>query len=307
MLITFCGRIPCPTLCTIGMQGEHNAETLTFAGLPVIEDGVATLNVVLPNGTADVLAITDDAVTITRNITLPGPVTGWVTIQKGTEIVWKSERFVMRVGQLPDIDTPIEQQYPSVVEQAVEAIQEAGRLIGGVPAGGTTGQILSKKTGSDYDTEWTDAKGGGLPSGGTTGQVLTKTQDGAAWETIRKVPGIIGNAYSVLFDEWGTLTWEDLAYILSISEDDGEEIIWISDVGDLWNAYYSGRPIRIIDKDGSDNIYTLEGVFVNHSTEPDDEYRLAIRRLKIDGTWDERQFAVTYDGDFGSYIGREIH
>ena len=35
----------------------------------------------------------------------------------------------------------------------------------GVPTGGTTGQVLSKKSGTDYDTEWTDPSGGG---GGTT-------------------------------------------------------------------------------------------------------------------------------------------
>lgn len=304
MIIQFSGRVPSPSLCSIGMEGEHNAETLYFRGLPEIDGGTAALNVVLPNGTADVLSITDGFVTITRNTTLAGPVTAWVTIQHGTDLVWKSERFTMRVGDLPDIDTPIQQQYPSFVEQAIEDIREAGQLIGGVPAGGSTGQVLAKKSGTDYDTEWTDAQGGGLPSGGTTGQVVTKTADGAAWESIRKVPGIIGNAYSVLFDEWGTLTWEDLAYTLAISEEDNEEIIWISDASDLWNAYYSGRPIRITDKDGSDNIYTLEGFFVNQSGE-NDEYRLAIRRLKIDGTWDERQFTATYDGDSGAYIGRE--
>lgn len=31
----------------------------------------------------------------------------------------------------------------------------------GVPAGGTTGQVLKKKSGTDYDTEWGDAEGGG--------------------------------------------------------------------------------------------------------------------------------------------------
>ena len=31
----------------------------------------------------------------------------------------------------------------------------------GVPAGGTAGQVLAKKSGTDYDTEWTDAGGGG--------------------------------------------------------------------------------------------------------------------------------------------------
>ena len=54
----------------------------------------------------------------------------------------------------------------------------------GVPAGGTVGQVLAKKSGTDYDTEWTDQTGGGgggtdLPAGGMTGQVLTKQSDGS--------------------------------------------------------------------------------------------------------------------------------
>lgn len=32
----------------------------------------------------------------------------------------------------------------------------------GVPVGGTTGQVLAKKTNTDYDTEWIDETGGGL-------------------------------------------------------------------------------------------------------------------------------------------------
>ena len=59
MNISFAGRIPTPSIGTIGMEGEHNAETLYFRGLPEIDGGTAALNVVLPNGTADVLTITD--------------------------------------------------------------------------------------------------------------------------------------------------------------------------------------------------------------------------------------------------------
>ena len=35
----------------------------------------------------------------------------------------------------------------------------------GVPAGGTVGQILSKKSGTDYDTEWVNQSGGGTTGG----------------------------------------------------------------------------------------------------------------------------------------------
>ena len=54
----------------------------------------------------------------------------------------------------------------------------------GVPIGGTTGQVLTKKTEADYDTEWTDPQGGGsgLPEGGTTGAILTiDTEGNPAW------------------------------------------------------------------------------------------------------------------------------
>ena len=42
----------------------------------------------------------------------------------------------------------------------------------GVPAGGTAGQVLAKKTGTDYDTEWTTPQSGGVTSiGGATGAI----------------------------------------------------------------------------------------------------------------------------------------
>lgn len=47
----------------------------------------------------------------------------------------------------------------------------------GVPEGGTAGQILKKKSGDDFDTEWVDPEEASLPAGGTTGQVLAKKSD----------------------------------------------------------------------------------------------------------------------------------
>ena len=302
MTITFEGRVPHPGYASIGMDGEHNAEVITLEGLPEHDGKTVVLNIILANGTADALAVTDGQVTITRNTTLPGTATAWVSILDGTDYVWKSEKILLRVGQLPDIDTPIEQQYPGIVEQAVQAIEEAGQLIGGVPAGGSEGQILSKKTGADYDTEWTDAQGGGLPSGGTTGQLLRKTSNdegAAAWETVRTVPGSLGNPYSVLFDEWGTSTWEYIAYYINITMDGDDQIIIIDDAGDFWNNYYTGRPIRVIDISESDNFYTMTGL---HDTQ-DDEYLIEIRRLQGDGRWDIRHFLFSYED--GIFIGRE--
>ena len=54
-----------------------------------------------------------------------------------------------------------------------------------VPVGGTSGQVLTKKSGTDYDAEW-KTPGVALPAGGTAGQILTKngsTNGDASWKT----------------------------------------------------------------------------------------------------------------------------
>lgn len=43
----------------------------------------------------------------------------------------------------------------------------------GVPTGGTTGQVLAKKSGSDYDTEWVNQSGGGGGTGSVTSVAMT--------------------------------------------------------------------------------------------------------------------------------------
>ena len=62
----------------------------------------------------------------------------------------------------------------------------------GVPSGGTTGQVLKKKSNNDYDTEWVNESGGsGLPSGGTLGQLLRKnsaTDEDASWSSDTFIP-----------------------------------------------------------------------------------------------------------------------
>lgn len=63
----------------------------------------------------------------------------------------------------------------------------------GVPDGGTTGQILKKKSNTDYDFEWggTIDPAAAVPAGGTTGQYLKKNSDAdydAEWEDIN-IPG----------------------------------------------------------------------------------------------------------------------
>lgn len=119
--VIFEGRDPKPHSFSVGMQGEHNAETIAFEGLP--EYGTPALNVILPDGTGDVLNITDGHVTLTRNHTPEGgTLTAWITEVNGNDLVWKSEKFYMSVGTLPEIEGPVEQRYPDFVEQAISDV-----------------------------------------------------------------------------------------------------------------------------------------------------------------------------------------
>lgn len=65
------------------------------------------------------------------------------------------ERSIMPTGDVP---TPV-QNWIDAAEDVLEEVEEA------IPAGGTTGQVLAKKSDADRDTEWVDQTGGG---GGTT-------------------------------------------------------------------------------------------------------------------------------------------
>lgn len=54
----------------------------------------------------------------------------------------------------------------------------------GIPNGGTTGQVLKKKSNTDYDTEWQDEEGGAVDSvNGKTGEVELNAEDVGAYST----------------------------------------------------------------------------------------------------------------------------
>lgn len=60
---------------------------------------------------------------------------------------------------------------------------------GGIPAGGSTGQVLQKSSGEDYALEWGTVAG--IPSGGTTGQVLRKSSNNnyaVEWGSVGTLP-----------------------------------------------------------------------------------------------------------------------
>lgn len=61
----------------------------------------------------------------------------------------------------------------------------------GVPTGGSTGQVLSKASATDYDTEWVDPSGGGfVPARDTATVTTTSLNNGDTWDgTVTLKPG----------------------------------------------------------------------------------------------------------------------
>lgn len=121
-VIRFSGRRPIPERIAIGMEGEHLAEELVVVNLPEIGEGqTETIDVVSHDGSvADALLLTDHKVTLTRTtMSMTGLLTAWAVVQIGTDVVWKSEKFLMEVKALPDADGMIEQQYPTAFEEAM--------------------------------------------------------------------------------------------------------------------------------------------------------------------------------------------
>lgn len=87
---------------------------------------------------------------------------------------------------------------------------EAGDYVatanGGVPAGGTTGQVLSKVDGTDHNVEWADAGSGGsgdISGSGAAGQnaVFTGTKTITSYDTFTysQVGGFVTRASSFVF------------------------------------------------------------------------------------------------------------
>lgn len=71
----------------------------------------------------------------------------------------------------------------------------------GVPAGGTTGQLLAKNSNTDYDTEWVDTPDG-LPSQtGNSGKYLTTDGTVASWGTVASGGGATGGGTDKVFYE----------------------------------------------------------------------------------------------------------
>ena len=132
----------------------------------------------------------------------------------GATIVWVGDQISANGVLGPSLTGPTGPEGPTgpagatgaTGPQGIQGIQGIQGDPGeGVPAAGTMGQVLTKTSDTDYDTEWADATGSSLPAGGTTGQVLAKASDAdddVAW--VDQSGGNIGGWYENYFSSTTT-------------------------------------------------------------------------------------------------------
>lgn len=108
----------------------------------------------------------------------------------------------------------------------------------GIAIGGTTGQILQKKSDTDYDTEWVDNKGGGLPEGGTQGSILTLNSNlEPIWTpTNAYSPAVIGGS-SLHFNSASGIASSKTPLVLQV-EGDGYGLLEVSESLNGRHMYY---------------------------------------------------------------------
>lgn len=109
------------------------------------------------------------------------PDSGWNVIQNG-EISEQSQQEA----------TPTLLEQIAAVAQSVRDDADNGVFDGaGVPEGGTAGQFLKKKSGTDYDTEWADTAAPVLSVNGKTGAVELDAYDVDALPNTTVIPAYL--------------------------------------------------------------------------------------------------------------------
>lgn len=110
------------------METDSGAEALRFL-LPQIADSQsAQLMMLLPDGTAEILQIRDGVAVIpARIVEIPGQCRCWVEILGGDKAVWNSELLYLNIGDLPPVAERTQTQYPTAIQDALDACVQAER------------------------------------------------------------------------------------------------------------------------------------------------------------------------------------
>jgi len=131
----------------------------------------------------------------------------------------------------------------------------------GVPTGGTTGQVLKKKSNTNYDTEWGDGGGSehGIPSGGTSGQLLSKNSG-----TDYDVKWVDPESSTQEQSDWAENDTSDVSYIKNKPENlvqDANYVHTDNNYTDADRAIVAGVTSALsnkVDKHGTDSLMTAD-------------------------------------------------
>ena len=197
-------------------QYDHGSRALTFN---FFKDNVAftppagysaNITGTKPDGTGFMYAMTVSGSAATVEVTqqmcaVAGDCPCEIRLIDGNSNVLGTANFTLSVEKaamdddtvISDSDIPYFEElatqaasYAASAAASASSAEQTAASIHGIPSGGSTGQVLTKESSTDYDAMWADIDA--LPTGGTAGQVLTKQSsvDGdAAWENIEVPPG----------------------------------------------------------------------------------------------------------------------
>ena len=123
LTIRFSGRRPSPDHTRIGMETDQRSETLRFLLPQISDDQSAQLMMLLPDGTPEMLQIRDGKAVVPARVTeIPGRCRCWVEVlARGNRVAWNSELLFLDVGDLPPIQERTEAQYPTAIQEALDA------------------------------------------------------------------------------------------------------------------------------------------------------------------------------------------
>lgn len=123
-VIKFTNRSPYPNSIFIGNEDDNLARQVQFV-LPSEIDGAKIYLHLSIGEYSDVIELDDNLIYVpTRTHTqYPGNWTGYLEAHADNDIVWHSNTFTFKVGDLPDSGEQIEQSYPSAIESALNEIR----------------------------------------------------------------------------------------------------------------------------------------------------------------------------------------
>lgn len=140
-----------------------------------------------------------------------------------------------------------------------------------VPTGGTSGQVLTKKSGTDYDAEW-KTPGSSLPSGGTPSQVLTKKSTASGDAEWRDVPvqlpsggsagqALVKNSATNYDVKWETIqsgggsSGESDLFVIKVTGTSSSDFSSDKTYDEMLAAYRAGKAVIMVPKDITTNNY----------------------------------------------------